>query len=114
MKQERLSTATNDCEQTNERRAKQTTDKRTIHVQHNGIGTSREIRLNFGQYVVDEIVVVNFRVDCGRRVSSLGRGNEGDSTRVVVCSGTFGRFPFGQNDQRTVKFQHETKHHKKG
>lgn len=34
--------------------------ERTVNIKHNGIGASCEICLDFGQYIVDEIVVVNF------------------------------------------------------
>jgi len=39
-----------------------TTTLRTFEIQHNGIGTARQIGLNFGQNVVDQVVVVYFGI----------------------------------------------------
>mmetsp|Transcript_17745 Transcript_17745/g.45870 ORF Transcript_17745/g.45870 Transcript_17745/m.45870 type:complete len:448 (-) Transcript_17745:538-1881(-) len=71
-----------------------------IDVQHDRVRGARVVGLDFGEDVVDQVVVMDLRVDALRRVAPVGGGDQLDALLVVVGGDTLRGLPLGEDDER--------------
>ena len=65
-----------------------------VDVQHDGVVHARHVGFDFGQDVVDQVVVVDLRVDALGGIAADGGGDQADAGGRVDR-----RFPLGKHDQ---------------
>ncbi len=80
-----------------------------MDVEHDGAVDAGDIGLDRGEDVVEQIVVVNLRVEALRRVAARRRG---DHANAVV--GVDGRLPLGEDDEGAARLVEARVHARRG
>mmetsp|Transcript_7538 Transcript_7538/g.31195 ORF Transcript_7538/g.31195 Transcript_7538/m.31195 type:complete len:351 (-) Transcript_7538:205-1257(-) len=74
-----------------------------LDVEHDRVGRAGGVGGDFGEDVVDEVVVMDFGVEALRRVAPRRRDGEFDAPRVVVRRDRDGRLVLGEHDERRAE-----------
>eukprot|EP00053_Salpingoeca_punica_P011488 m.102286 g.102286 ORF g.102286 m.102286 type:complete len:370 (-) comp15684_c0_seq1:872-1981(-) len=72
---------------------------KALGVEHDGVRCISHVGLDLRQNVVDEVAVVDLRVDALRRVAAVGSSDKADAFAVVVGGSAFHGLPLRKDDQ---------------